>query len=320
MTIDVAGGGHIGLALETSHGTYKAPEKFAAVYSESVQEIRTDSYRVPMVGRAVASGKNPGRQHVAGDLTMEALPEVMAYFLLASRWGANVQKTGASAPFTYSATNSSVVHLKDNSRSLTLVADRAGVGFAYLGCQVVQTVINFGDGGVPMVTYSIIGQRQTEDYTPGAVVLPTELPFSVDETAIAIAGTSPRGDIDAESTSFTLNDNGEPKFNLTGEDRADYVKFGEFIGESSYEIDFEDKADYAIWKARTAQEIILHCEKAANQIFDLEFHGAMYDTFEVSLSGIGDQVRASASARAVHNVAAGFAATLAITTDEDLDL
>jgi len=317
--VDVAGGGSVGIAIETTPGVFIAPVKYAAVMSESLQEVRTDSYRVPIVGRAVASGKTPGRQHVAGDITMEALPEVMAYFMVASRMGSNIIKTGVG-PFVYTATNSSVVHLKAAKRSLCISVNRAGVGFAYLGCQVVQTRFSFGDGGVPMVTYSIIGQKQTNDYTPGAVTLPTELPFSVDECAISIAGVSPRGDIDAESTEFILNDNGEPKFNLTGEDRADYVRYGEFIGECNYEIDFENKADYAIWVARTAQEIILDCQKSVNQKLNLEFHGAMYDTFEVGLSGIGDQVRAAAAARAVHNVAAGFATTMVITTQETITL
>lgn len=317
--VDVAGGGHIGIALETTHGTYIAPTKYAPVYSENLQETRTDSYRVPLLGRAVASGKTPGRHHVEGDITMEALPEVMAYFLVASRWGNNVTKS-AGPPYTYEAINDKVVHLKGNRRSLTIVADRAGVGFAYVGCQVVQTSITFGDGGVPMITYSIIGRQQTESYTPGVPTYPTELPFSVSEVDISIAGVSPRGDIDAESTEFTLNDNGEPKFNLTGEDRADYVRFGEFIGEASYEIDFENKADYAIWVARTAQEIILTCNKSASQQFNLEFHGAMYDTFEVGLTSIGDQVRAAAATRAIHHVASGAAATMEIVTNESLTL
>jgi hypothetical protein len=272
-----------------------------------------------MIGRAVASGKTPGRHHVAGDITMEALPQVMAYFLIASRWGANVQKTGASAPFTYSAKDDKVVHLKSNHRSLSLSVVRAGVDFAYIGCQVVQTTISFGDGGVPMVTYSIIGMRQSDDHTPGTPVAPTELPFSVSECELRIAG-SIRGDIDAESAEIVLNDNGEPRFNLTGQDQADYVRFGEFIGEGSFEIDFESKADYAIWVARTAQEIILECNKSANQQFELEFHGAMYDTFEVGLTGIGDQVRASAATRAVYNVAATEAARMTIITDEDITL
>lgn len=316
--VDVAGGGHVGFALEAVTGTYQAPVKYGAVLSESLQEVRTDSFRAPILGRAVATGKTPGRQHIAGDITMEALPETMAFFLVASRWGANVIKAGA-APFTYTATNDSIVHLKDNFRSLTIVVDRAGIGFAYIGCQVVQTTINFGDGGVPMVTYSIIGQRQSEDYTPGAPTDTLELPFSVDECTLDIATVS-RGDVDAESVEFVLNDNGEPKFNLTGQDRADYIKYGEFIGECSYEVDFENKADYAIWVARTAQEIILDCTKGANQAINLEFHGAMYDTFEVALTSLGDQVRASAALRAIHDVTAGFAATMVITTDEDVTI
>ncbi len=316
--VDVAGGGHVGLALEAVNGTYQAPTKYAAILSESLQEIRTDSFRSPILGRAVASGKTPGRQHIAGDITMEALPEIMAYFLVASRMGENVIKAGAT-PFTYTAMNDSVVHLKTNFRSLSLVVDRAGIGFAYVGCQVVQTTINFGDGGVPMVTYSIIGQRQSEDYTPAPPTFPTELPFSVDECTLEIA-TIARGDVDAESLEFVLNDNGEPKFNLTGQDRADYIKYGEFVGEASFEVDFENKADYAIWVARTSQELVLLFNKDPNTMVELTFHGAMYDTFEVGLSALGDQVRGSAALRAIHDVTAGFAVTMVITTDEDVTI
>lgn len=316
--VDVAGGGHVGVGLETTHGTYIAPAKFAPVYSESLQEVRTDSFRVPLVGRAVASGKTPGRHHVEGEITMEALPELMAYFLVASRWGANVTKS-AGPPYTYEATNASVVHLKVAKRSLTLVVDRAGIGFAYVGCQVVKTVLSFSDGGVPMVTYTILGRQQVESYTPGAVTIPTELPFSVSEVVLNVAGV-PRGDVDAESAEMTLDDNGEARFNLTGFDRADYIKFGEFIGEASFEIDFESKADYAIWVARTSQAVELVCTKGANQIFSLEFHGSMYDTFEVGLDGIGEQVRGAAKLRAIHNVAAGFAATMQITTNQSITL
>ncbi len=316
--VDVAGGGHVGLALEIVNGTYQAPTKYASILSESLQEVRTDSFRSPILGRAVATGKTAGRQHVAGDITMEALPEIMAYFLIASRMGENLVKTGVG-PFVYTAMNDSVVHLKTNFRSLSLVVDRAGIGFAYIGCQVVQTTLNFGDGGVPMVTYSIVGQRQSEDYTPGAPTDPTELPFSVDECTLKVATVS-RGDVDAESVEFVLNDNGEPKFNLTGQDKADYIKYGEFVGEANYEIDFESKADYAIWVARTAQELILEFNKSANQIVNLEFHGAMYDTFEVGLSALGDQVRASAALRAIHDTVSGFAATLVVTTDEDITI
>lgn len=317
--VDVAGGGHVGVALETTPGTWVTPARFVPIISESLQEVRTDSYRVPILGHAVATGKTPGRQHVEGEITMEALPQCMVYFLAASRFGNNIQKAGASAPFTYTASDDKVVHLKSPLRSLSISVDRAGVGFAYLGCQVVSMTINFGDGGVPMVTYSIVGMRQTNDYTPGAITQPTETPFSVTECELSIAGSS-RGDIDAESAELVLNDNGEPRFNLTGEDRADYVKFGEFVGEANYEIDFESKADYAIWVARTAQEIILDCNKSANQQFNVEFHGALYDTFEVALGAIGDQVRAAATARAVYNDAAASAATIELVTSEDVTL
>lgn len=316
--VDVAGGGHVKIALETAYGTYTAPTKTVPVTAESLQEVRTDSFRTPLVGQAVTIGKTPGRHHVEGEITMEALPEVMAYFLIASRWGNNVQKTGVG-PYVYTAYDDKVVRLETARRSLTIGVDRAGVGFAYLGCQVTSMKFSFSDGGVPMLTCGIMGRNQTNDYTPSAPSIPTELPFSVNEVTLSIAGSS-RGDIDAESVEIMMDDNGSPKFNLTGSDRSDYTLFGEFVGEASYEIDFESKADYAIWVARTAQELILDATKDANQSFNLEFHGGMYDTFEVNLGDIGSQVRAAASLRAIYNATATHAASLSITTTEDITL
>lgn len=309
--VDVAGGGHVGLAIETTHGTYIAPEVYAPIISESLTEQRNDPVRRPILGRAVNSGKVSGRGHVEGEVVVEALPTIMAYFLAASRWA--ITKTGAG-PYVYTASDGSDAHVKGNNRSLTIAIDRAGVGFAYLGCQVTSQRLFFEDG-VPMMAYNVIGLEETNDYTPGSTTWPTETPFSADESVLTIASTG-RADID--NFEMTLEDNGEARFNLSGQDAADYVKFGEFDGRASFEIDFESKADYAIWLALTAQEIKLVSTKSANQIIDFELHGAIYDSFEVGLSGIGDQVRASAEVIAAYAVGDTAAATIELTSSVDI--
>lgn len=314
---DVAGGGHVGFALETTHGTYIAPTDFAPIESETLHEVRSDPWRSPLLGRAVTTGKVGGREHVEGEIVMEALPQVMAYFLAASRWGNNITKAGTASPWTYTANDDGAAHVKTNFRSLTIVIDRAGIGFAYLGCQVTSQRFYFDDG-ILKVAYGIIGREQSEDYSPGAVTEPTETPFAADEVAITIAAGAR---VDIESLEITLEDNGEAKFNLSGASGADYVKFGEFSGEADLDIDFESKADYAIWVARTVQELKLTCTKGANQIAVIELHGALYDTFEVALDGLGDQVMASAKMMAAY-VAGGdtAAAEIALTTTEDITL
>ncbi len=309
--VDVAGGGHVGLDLESTHGTYIAPAVFAPIISETMHEVRSDPLRKPIVGQAVTLGKVGGREHVEGEIVMEATPLLMAYFLGASRW--TITKTGAG-PFLFSATDTALAHVKLDDRSLSLSIERAGIGFAYLGCQVHGLRL-FVEDGIPMVAYQIIGREQSEDYTPGAVTIPTEVPFSADDIALTIA-TTPRLDID--SLEIELSDNGEARFNLSGAEAADYVLFGEFEGSASFEVDFESKADYAIWQARTVQEVKAVWTIDANSIIDIELHGALYDTFEVPLSGIGDQVRATATMIAAYLAGDSAAATIELSSATDI--
>lgn len=315
--VDVAGGGHIGLALETTHGTYAAPTKYATIKSESLAEVRTDPWRVPIIGRAVTSGKIGGRESVAGSLTMELIPEIFAYFLIASRFGANVAKTGGADPFTYTASDDAAVHVKDNKRSLTLVGDRAGVGFAYLGCQATSFRFYHEDGS-PMVEIGILGREQVESYTPGSPTLPTTTPFNADEVSVDIAAST-RADL--ASVEISVDDAGEVKYNIDGNTAASYIKFGEHVCEASFDMDFESKADYALWVARTTQELIYTADKASeDESVVIELHGAIYDTYEVNLSGIGDQVMANATLRGVYAAGDSAAITIAVETAEDITL
>lgn len=316
--VDVAGGGHIGFALEVTQGTYVAPTKFAAITSESLQEVRTDPWRVPILGQAVTRGKVGGKGSVAGSLTMELLPEVFAYFLICSRFGNNVIKTGALDPFLYTGIDDAAVHVKATLRSLTIVGDRAGIGFAYLGCQATSFRF-FQDAGVPMVEIGIIGRSQSEDYTPGAVTAPATTPFNADEVSVTIAGGAR---LDLASVEISTDDNGEARFNVDGLAIASYVKYGEHVSEVSMDIDFESKADYAIWKARTTQELIWTADKSLeDESIIIEFHGGIYDTYEVGLGGIGDQVQASATLRGVYVAAADLAAIkIDVESAEDITI
>ncbi len=166
-----------------------------------------------------------------------------------------------------------------------------------------------------MVSYGIIGRSQSEDYTPAPPTIPTEVPFSADDIALTIAAGAR---VDVDSLEINLNDNGEARFNLSGIPGADYVKFGEFEGSASFEVDFESKADYAIWVARTVQELKAVWTIDANSAIDIELHGALYDTFEVPLSAIGDQVRASATMIAAYTAADTAAATIELTSATDI--
>ena len=313
--VDVAGGGHIKVSLEATRGSYQAVLKAIPITSESLREVRTDPLRKVILGQAVTRGKVGGRAGVEGSITMEAMPETMAYFLIASRFGNNLVKAGAG-PYTYTAIDDAAAHVKTTLRSLSIGVSRAGIGFAYLGCQATKMRLFFEDG-IPMVEYSIFGLEETTDYAPSAVVELTETPFAADDIAITVAGSS-RTDID--SLEVSIDDNGSLKYNQSGQEAADYVLYGEHVGEASFEVDFESKADYAIWKARTVQELTAVMTKSANQIINLEFHGGIYDDFTVDLSALGDQVRAAATLRSAYTVADLAATKIILTTQENITI
>ena len=257
----------------------------------------------------MTTGKIGGRSGVSGTITMEALPHAMVHFLAASRFGSSIVESG-TGPYVYTASDGSDAHLKSTLRSLTIGVDRAGIGFAYLGCQATGMRLFFEDG-IPVVEYTIFGLAETNDYTPGVITDPTELPFAADEVSVDVAAST-RTDID--SLEMNIDDSGSLRYNLSGQAAADYVLFGEHMGDASFEVDFESKADYAIWKARTVQELIVEFNKSVNQIVNVEFHGALYDDFEVDLTALGDQVRASTSLRSAYDVASTAATTIVLTT------
>ena len=306
--VDVAGGGSVAVNLETTQGTYVAPTIFAPITSESLSENRNDPKRMPILGRAVSSGRVKGREHVEGEIVMELLPDIFVYFLVASRWGNNISKAG-SAPTVYTANDDAAVNVKAANRSLTIGINRAGIGFAYLGCQVTSFRFFFEDG-IAMVAMNIIGRQETSSFSALAVTAPTQTPFAADEVAISIAGTA-RVDLDSFEMSF--DDNGEAKFNISGNEAADYIKFGEHIAQASFEVDFESKADYGIWVARTVQKVKMVLTKGA-EIVDVEIHGGFYDQFQVNLGDIGSQVRASATIEGAYLLTSTAASEIIVTS------
>lgn len=102
MTVEVGGAGTLGVAFETTLGTYVAPAKYIPIRSESLTLAEGKVYRMNLRGKADPTGAIKGYFHVEGDITFEVTSDIMPYFLLASR--AQVIRTSTSSPFTYVAT------------------------------------------------------------------------------------------------------------------------------------------------------------------------------------------------------------------------
>jgi hypothetical protein len=310
MAVGIGASGVAGLALETTPGTYVAPDKFFPFNSESLQFMQDTNWRRPIRNSASVIGAVPGNVHTEGDITMEALSDVVPYFLMASR--CDVVKTGASSPFTYAFTPSPRA-TPENTLSLTLV--RNGVVFGYTGLVVGSFTFSV-ENGLLNFNCRMVGSDEDTESVP-TPVWPTTTPFGAGQYELEMPTGTPVEDMDGFS--WSSEDNAEPQYRLRagGVRGAKFVKFGEHSSTLTVERDFESRTAYEAFKALTAQSLTLSGTKSASDAITLELKAAITDSYTVNLSSQGDLVRASTSYQAVAD-ATGIDYEVTIATTEDI--
>lgn len=283
VAVGVPAGAFPTINTALNYGTYNAPTKFFPIMNESLKFDQATNFRRPIRQSVDVVGANAGNVHVNGDVEMEALEDVIIYFMLASR----VEATKTGGPdyvYEFDPTPNATPVL-----SLSLTVVRNGIVFGYTGCVVSQFTFTPSDGTL-MFNMSILGSDETEQALPSAV-WPTTVPFGAGQYEVTIAGTQV---FDTDTFEFTVNDNGEPQFRLKNTGRgAQYIKFGERESTITMERDFFNRTDYDAFKALTAQAISLNAEKSAANYISVQAPVAVKNTYEVGLSGQGDLVRAS---------------------------
>lgn len=285
MPYGIGAGGILGIALETTSGTYLAPVKYVPFNNESIQFQQETQFRRSIRQSPDVTYAVPGNSHIEGDIEMDVTEDVLAHFMYASRM--DVVKTGAGPNYTYTGTpNANATPAK--TLSLTIV--RNGVVFAYTGCVVSQFTFTVNDG---TLTYnaSIVGLDEATQSTP-TPTWPTTTPYGMGQYSIEIPTATPVADTD--TFEFQVNDNAEPQYRLTSTGRAaKFVKFGEREVTTSFERDFQSRTDYDAFKAMTAQTLTVTATKGANNSITILAPVSVKDTFETQLSGQGDLVRSS---------------------------
>jgi hypothetical protein len=285
MAYGVGAGGIMGIALETTSGTYLAPTKYVPFNNESLAYQQSTNFRrairnSPDVNYAVA-----GNAHVEGDIEMDATDDILPYFMTASRM--DVVKTGAGPNYVYTGTPTAVA-TPTKTMSITIV--RNGAVFGYTGCVVGSFTFGIDDG---TLTYnvSIVGNDEASQSSP-TPTWPTTTPFGMGQYSIEIPTATPVNDTD--TFEFQVEDNAEPQFRLKSTGRgAVFVAFGEREVTLSLERDFQTRTDYDAFKAMTSQTITLSATKGVNNSVSILCPVALKDTYEVNLGGQGDVVRAA---------------------------
>jgi hypothetical protein len=283
MAPGIGAAGIMGIALETVSGTYTAPTKYVPFVSEGLNFTQATNFRRPIRATPGVVGAVPGDAHVEGDLTIEALHDVVPIFLHAARCG--VVKTGAG-PYKYVFTPTAAA-IPSRTMSITMVKN--GVVFGYTGMSVSQFVFTITDGTL-MFNPSFVGRDEATQSAP-TPTWPTSVPFGAGQYNIQIPTASQV--FDTDTFEFTVNDNGEPQFRLKDTGRgAQFIKYGEREVGLSLARDFDTRTDFDAFKALTSQAVKISAVQGASSII-LDLYSAIKDTYEVTNNAQGDLVRAS---------------------------
>jgi hypothetical protein len=309
MAVGIGAGGFMGIALETTAGTYVAPTKYFPFESESLAHTQETNFRRPIRKSASIIGAVDGNVRVEGDISMEAFEDVIPYFLYASRVG--IVKTGSSPNFTYTATpTAAAVPVK--TLSITIV--RNGVSFGYVGCVVGSFTFTIEDGTLKF-NPTIIGRDEADQAVP-TPVFSTTVPFGAGKYNIQIPTASQV--FDADGFDFSVDDSAEAQYRLKDTGRgAQFISFGERTVTLTMERDFETRTEYDAYKALTAQSVTLLATKGANNSISIVMPAAIKDEYTLGLSGQGDLIRASITYNGVID-GSGNDYTIVTKTQEDI--
>lgn len=288
-------------------GTYSAPTKFFPFLSESLVTSQETQWRRPIRQSADILGGVPGNFHMEGDLSIEALEDVVLYFLAASR--TTITKSG-STNFTYTVTPTSA---GTSAKTLSITVVRNGIVFGYTGVTTSSFKFNVSDGML-MFDVSLMGRDEATAATP-TPTWPTTTPYGAGMYSVEFPTGAPVTDTD--TFEWSVEDSAEPQYRLKNTGRgADFIKYGERNATLSAERDFINRTDYDNFKALTAQSVTITATKGVNNSISLLAPVAIKDSYEVTAPGQGDLVRASISYQNVMD-ATGKSWQITLKTQED---
>jgi hypothetical protein len=312
MTVGTGAQSFLGIALETTPGTWVTPSKFIPFESESLNYTQETVWRRPIRQSADIVGAVKGNSRTEGDIGMEAFEDAVALILQCAR--TNVVKSGTTPNFTYVYTGSAAAV---PSKTLSVTTVRNNVVFGFTGLVVSSFSFTVEDGLLKF-NPSFIGRDEATQTAPSPT-WPTGLqaaPYGAGSYQIQIPTASQV--FDADGFDFGVDDSGEAQYRLkdTGTG-AQFVSYGERSVTLSMDRDFQDRTEYDNFKALTAQGVTLKATKGTNNSIMIEVPAAIKDTYEVAAGAQGDLLRASIAYNGVLD-ATGNAYKITVKTQEDI--
>lgn len=315
MAVQDAGGGHLGVARETTFGTYVTAAKWIPILSENLERKQNNSMRKSIRGLVEAWGVHLGPYHIEGTVKIEVTADAMAWLVYGMR-GA-VTKTGSVSPFTYSF-KPDAGSVSATGRTLSFSVLRAGGGFGYFGCSITSQEYSF-ENGILVCSLEVIGMGDGA-YTPGSVAFAPQDVFGAAENTVKIAG-----DIRPDITNFSLSvkENAEARNTISGTAAASYIVQKERDVSAKFEIDYDGAGtgatDYSNFSTVAPVTLEIDAVKSAtNDEVVITVPQAYYETYPVTLGGLGDLVQAAATLTAVYDATDTDSYKIVVKTTENV--
>jgi hypothetical protein len=306
----LGGGGSVGIAFETTMGTYVAPTVFVPVLSESLKYTEEKYYSEQIRQQTIVSDVKSGYYHVEGDIELEVDPNNIIHWLYASRH--IIAKTGAG-PYEYKYTpgqqgSASTGAGATVAKTLSITVVRNGIVFGYTGCTVGSFEFMVEDG-VLKATLNVLGLAETVQADPteswSAPLLFGAETHNVYLAASAASPTFGAVDVNFNGFTFRANYNAEAQNRIVAARSASYISFGITEAEIESELDFINRTDYDNMVNNTTRAIKLEsCNggatfAAATTAVRLQGNRVSYDAYDIGLEGMGDLIMAGFTGRCV---------------------
>jgi hypothetical protein len=309
--LSIGAEGYVGIALETTAGTYAAPTKFFPIRSESLSWSQNTNWRRVIRGTADVIGAIPGNGNVEGDIDMELLADVLPYFLRTAR-GTLSAITTPEAGYEFVPTHGALA-----SATMSVTVVRSGEAFGYVGCNVSS--MTFGvDNDMATSTFTVLGMREESVAVPAAPTYTDDEPYGSGQWVIEVpTGTQV---FDCDGFSFEVDDGGEVQNRLKNVLGAQFVAFGERTVSMSVDRDFDNRTEYNQFKALTERTITVQAGSTATNNVRFTMPTGIIDDYSVNLSDVGSLVRASVTYQGTHDADTGGAYKIEVFTDESVPL
>jgi hypothetical protein len=301
------------MAFEATKGTYVAPTIWIPILSESLKYTEERYFSPQIRQQTIVSDVKQGYYHVEGDIELEVDPAFLPYLLYCSRH--TIVKSGAG-PYEYKFTPSTAGSSSTGAgptvaKTASFVIARNGEFFSYSGCVLAGFTFNLDTSdAVLKMTANVLGETEADQagpFTPTWAV-PNLFGAAAHQVYVAASAASPTfgaASTDFNGFNFTAEYGAEPQNRIINTRNAAYISYGETVANMETELDFIDRTEYDNFVATTQRAYKLESANggatysAGTSGVKIQANRAVYETYDLGLSGLGDLIMAGVTARVI---------------------